>query len=170
MKRLILIVLIVQLACAGFSQDNLQQHLAQAQNLSRQAWDYAQTTANLFSLYTGAADLEEIRFHSFEALTAMDSLEICAQKAIYQLSDATHLARGMKLAAEEQMARETEHDLNEALRSLSLSRNSLSLIFDELVEANLEIQLNQSIDYFTDTRKYLKQAERKFRQLLKTKR
>jgi len=76
----------------------------------------------------------------------------------------------LKLAAEEQMARETEHDLNEALRSLKLSRNSLSLIFDELVEANLEIQLNQAIDYFTDTRKYLKQAERKFRQLLKTKR
>jgi len=86
MKRLILIVLGIQLACAVFSQDNLQQHLSQAQILTSQAWDYAQTTASLFSLYTGAADMEEIRFHSFEALTAMDSLEICAQKAIYQLA------------------------------------------------------------------------------------
>ncbi|MCW0481126.1 hypothetical protein [Gaoshiqia sediminis] len=170
MKYLAGILLLITLVSSVSGQTSPHPSFEQTLRLTRQAWNHSQTAANLFSLYNGAADLEEIKFHSYEALTAMDSLYMNARKASFLTSDAAFLAGNMKLETEKQLAERIQSSLDEAIRTLSLARNSLSLIFDEQIPSNIDIQLTQTLDHFSLTRKYLKQAERDLKTAMKIKR
>ncbi|WP_423129095.1 hypothetical protein [Gaoshiqia sp. Z1-71] len=168
MKQFVSILVFILLGFGSFSQSRLATEFQKSLKLTQQAWDYSQQVAGYFSLYNGAADLEEIKYHSFDALTGMDSLYVYAKKAEFQATDASYSAKEFNQPAISRQAEQAAGYLRLAGQSLLETQNKLNLIFDETVYSSVAIQINQALDLFSDTRKQLKMAERELKLAIKS--
>ena len=168
MKQLVSILVFFLLGFGSYAQNRLATELQKSLNLTHQAWNYSQQVADYFSLYNGAADLEEIKYHSFDALTGMDSLYVYAKKAEFQATDASYSAKEFNQPATSRQAEQAARYLRLASQSLLETQNKLNLIFDETVFSSVAIQINQTLDLFSDTRKQIKLAERELKLAIKS--
>ncbi len=138
-----------------------------ALELTQKAWEFSQDVTDVFQFYEGAHDVEEIRYHSYEALSALDSLYLYAKKAEFEATDANYAAEDRKQPMLQQQALRIQSMLKAAEQSATDTKDKLSLVLDELVPANIDIQINQALNHFNATRKQLKQAEKELKLALK---
>ncbi|WP_372773067.1 hypothetical protein [Mangrovibacterium sp.] len=160
-RSIVLLFLICVFPHFSSAQDQLPLHLKQCSNHTNEAWRYGQETANILEFNNGASDLEMIREYCFQALSAMDSIGVKLQQAVYSADDATFAAKNQDLAAIAKAAIECKSELQSAMSSLNESKKYLRIVLDEVDTTAINELFFHTMEHLNDSRQLIRQVQRK---------
>ncbi|RKD91303.1 hypothetical protein [Mangrovibacterium diazotrophicum] len=172
MKQLlkILLLLISFLAChTTDAQSETTGNLGKTQAYVDDAWFWGQETATTLEFNNSATNLEDIRRNCFEALSAMDSIDMKLQLATYSLDDAYYEAKDQGQGDAAASIRKIKPDLTAAAESLVESRKNLDAVLDETDLTAISQKLFDAVERLQDCRQSVKNAQKNLKNIRKQK-
>jgi len=157
----------------AYSRANAQpattEHLEKAQTCVNDAWFWGQETATTLEFNNSASTLEDIRRNCFEALSAMDSIDMKLQLATYSLDDAYYEAKDQGQADTAGNIRKIKPDLTAAAESIVESRKNLDAVLDETDLTAISQKLFDAVERLQDCRQSIRNAQKNLKNIRKQK-
>lgn len=142
-------------------------HLKKTQAYVDDAWFWGQETATSLEFNNSATNLEDIRRNCFEALSAMDSIDMKLQLATYSLDDAYYEAKDQGQADTAGNIRKIKPDLTAAAESIVESRKNLDTVLDETDFTAISQKLFDAVERLQDCRQSIRNAQKELKNIRK---